>query len=60
MTEYKVKRKVQQQGLPGYKSLTVSIPKIWAEANNIKKGTELELVFNGVLKILPPKQEVKT
>jgi len=51
MTEYKLTRKVQE--IAGA-TLTVALPKPWADAHGIKKGTEVELRYNGVVKIIPP------
>ena len=51
---YKVKRKLQEQS----GSYFVILPKIWVESLGLKQGDEMSVVFNGVVKIEPPKQEV--
>ena len=52
---YKVKRKLQEQS----GSYFVFLPKIWVESLGLKQGDEMSVVFNGVVKIEPPKQEAE-
>jgi len=48
--EYKVKRKLQEQG----GSYLVTLPKIWVDSYELKEGALMSLVFNGIVKIKPP------
>ena len=50
--EYKVKRKLQQQG----GSYFVFLPKIWVESLDLKRGDLMSLVFNGFVKVKPTKE----
>lgn len=51
---YKVIRKLQEQS----GSYFVVLPKIWVESLNLKQGDEMDVVFNGIVKILPPEIEM--
>jgi hypothetical protein len=48
--EYVVKRRVHQQA----GSYLVVLPKLWADANGITNGSEVEIRFNGIVKVLAP------
>ena len=54
MLEYKVKRKLQEQG----GSYFVFLPKIWVESLGLKQGDTMTVVFNGNVKIEPPNRGV--
>lgn len=47
-TVYRVRRKVCKVG----GSLVLSIPKIWADAKRVKKGDEVTVLFDGILKVI--------
>jgi len=47
--EYTVTRKLHRQG----GSLLVAIPKIWLDAERLKKGDNVTVVFDGNITILP-------
>jgi hypothetical protein len=47
--EYIVKRKLHAQG----GSFLVALPRIWVQAEGLKNGDEVFLVFNGLVKVLP-------
>ena len=49
MTEYSVKRKLQEQG----GSYFVVLPKIWVEAMELKEGDIMSVKFNGNVKVQP-------
>lgn len=53
--QYKVKRKLQEQS----GSYFVILPKIWIDSLSLKQGDEMDVMFNGVIMIEPPKQEVE-
>ena len=55
VSEYKVRRKLQEQS--GY--YFVILPKIWVDSLGLKQGDKMTVVFNGIVKIEPPKPEVK-
>lgn len=48
-TEYVEERKIQKIG----GSNQISLPSHWVKAHNLKKGSMVKIVYNGVLKILP-------
>ena len=48
--EYTVKRKLQEQS----GSYFVTLPKIWVEAEGLKEGDIMSVVFNDIVKIKPP------
>lgn len=60
MDEYKLRRKVSKSrrktraGVTEYYQFI--IPKIWAEKVGLDKNPEVEVLFNGVLKIIPSKK----
>ena len=57
MTDYRVRRKVHPQG----GSLLVALPRLWAEANGLDHdGSEVEIVFNGTVRILPVENAPET
>jgi len=47
--QYQVKRKLHGQG----GSYLVALPKIWVEAEGLRDGDEVLLLFNDVVKIVP-------
>ena len=49
--EYKVKRKLQEQG----GSYFVILPKIWVESLGLEQGDEMSVKFNGAVKVEPTK-----
>jgi len=49
MTQYKVERKLQEQG----GSLLVSLPRIWCRAYGLKDASVVEIAFNGDVRIRP-------
>jgi len=51
--EYKVSRKLQEQR----GSYFVVLPKIWVDSLDLKQGDEMDVRFNGIVKILPPDME---
>ena len=51
---YKVSRKLQEQS----GSYFVILPKIWGDSYNLKQGDEMDVVFDGIVKILPPEIDV--
>jgi antitoxin component of MazEF toxin-antitoxin module len=53
--EYKVKRKLQEQG----GSYFVILPKIWVESEGLKEGDVVSVKFNGSVKVEPIKKEEK-
>ena len=48
--EYKVKRKLQEQG----GSYFVTLPKIWVDSLELKEGDLMTVEFNGIVKVKPP------
>jgi hypothetical protein len=50
MTEYKVTRKIHEQS----GSLLVCLPRMWARAQGLKDGSVVDLIFDDIVKILPP------
>ncbi len=50
MGGYRVRRKVQETS----GSYWIVLPKLWVEANDIRTGDTLEVVFNGKVEVLPP------
>ena len=48
--EYEVKRKLQEQG----GSYFVFLPKLWVDSLDLKQGDQMKILFNGIVKILPP------
>ena len=50
MKEYKVKRKLQEQS----GSYFVVLPKIWIESLGLEQGDSMSLLFNGIVKVIPP------
>lgn len=55
-TEYKVKRKLQEQS----GSYFVVLPKLWVEKEGLQESDEVSVIFNGIVKIKPIKKEVKS
>jgi hypothetical protein len=53
---YKVKRKLQEQS----GSYFVVLPKLWVEKEGLQESDELSVIFNGIVKVIPPKKEVKS
>jgi len=51
--EYRTKRRIHDQG----GSFLITLPKLWADAVGIKTGSEVDVSFNGVVKVMPPKCE---
>lgn len=49
MTQYKVERKLQEQG----GSLLVSLPRIWCDAHGLEDASKVEIAFNGDVRIRP-------
>jgi antitoxin component of MazEF toxin-antitoxin module len=47
--EFKVRRKIYEQG----GSLLVTLPKIWADDKNLRRGSTVVIAFDGILKIYP-------
>lgn len=54
--EYRVKRKIQEQK----RSYFVTLPKIWVESLGLKQSDEVLLVFNGIVKVIPPASSAET
>lgn len=52
--EYQVKRKLQEQS----GSYFVTLPKLWVESLGLKESDQILLVFNGIVKVIPQKEEV--
>ncbi len=50
--EYRVKRKLQEQR----GSYFVTLPKLWVESWDLEEGALMSLVFNGIVKVIPPNQ----
>ena len=48
--EYKITRKLQEQS----GSYFVTLPKIWVDSEELKQGDKMSVVFNGIVKIIPP------
>jgi len=48
--EYRVKRKLQEQS----GSYFVVLPKLWVESLGLEQGDQMSIVFNGIVKVLPP------
>jgi len=48
--EYRVNRKLQEQS----GSYFVILPKLWVESLELEQGDQMSLVFNGIVKVLPP------
>ena len=48
--EYKVKRKLQEQG----GSYFITLPKIWVDSYQLCEGDLMSLEFNGIVKVKPP------
>ena len=48
--EYRVKRKLQEQS----GSYFVVLPKLWIESLGLEQGDQMSLVFNDIVKVLPP------
>ena len=48
--EYRVKRKLQEQS----GSYFVVLPKLWIESLGLEQGDQMSLVFNDIVKALPP------
>ncbi|MFC1803281.1 AbrB/MazE/SpoVT family DNA-binding domain-containing protein [Thermoproteota archaeon] len=48
--EYQVTRKLQEQR----GSYFVTLPKIWVDSEDLKQGDPMSVVFNGIVKIIPP------
>jgi len=55
--EYKTRRSLQRLG---HFSLAVTLPKVWADANGLKNGDQVELVYDAYdfLKVVPQKQKM--
>ncbi len=51
--EYRVTRKLQEQS----GSWFVTLPKLWVESLGLEESDEVELIFNGIVKIIPPKRD---
>ena len=54
--QFSVRRKLQRQG----GSLLVTIPKLWADAESLKQGDRVTIVFDGDIRILSPRNGGKT
>lgn len=54
--KYEVRRKLQEQS----GSYFVILPKIWVESAGLKEGDVMSVKFNGIVKIEPIKEEIKT
>ena len=48
--QYQVERKLQEQS----GSYFVFLPKIWVDSEELKQGDTMSVVFNGIVKIIPP------
>jgi phosphate uptake regulator len=48
--EYRIVRKLQEQS----GSYFVTLPKIWVDSEKLKQGDKMSVVFNGIVKIIPP------
>ena len=48
--EYKVERKLQEQS----GSYFVILPKIWIESLKLKQGDLMRVLFNDIVKVIPP------
>jgi hypothetical protein len=48
--EYRVKRKLQEQR----GSYFVTLPKLWVESWDLEEGDLMSLVFDGIVKVIPP------
>lgn len=57
MAEYSVRRKLHNQS----GSLLISVPKIWADAEGLRAGDEVLVVFDSKpgLQVLPIKEKAK-
>jgi len=53
--EYRVKRKLQEQS----GSYFVVLPKLWVESLGLEQGDQMSIVFNGIVKVLPPSYNPK-
>jgi len=53
---YKTSRKLQEQS----GSYFVVLPKMWVESLGLRQGDKMNVVFNGIVKIEPPKIKAKT
>ena len=53
--EYRVKRKLQEQS----GSYFVVLPKLWVESLGLEQGDQMSIVFNGIVKVLPPSYDLK-
>jgi antitoxin component of MazEF toxin-antitoxin module len=53
--EYRVKRKLQEQS----GSYFVVLPKLWVESLGLEQGDQMSIVFNGIVKVLPPSNKTK-
>ena len=49
MTEFKVQRRVHAQG----GSYLIALPKLWADAKELRGGSLVEICFNGIVEIRP-------
>jgi antitoxin component of MazEF toxin-antitoxin module len=47
--KYEAKRKLQEQS----GSYFVILPKIWVESLGLKKGDDMSVTFNGIVKVKP-------
>jgi len=56
MRSYKTTRKLQEQG----GSYFVTLPKIWVDSEELKQGDPMSVVFNGIVKIIPPSIDLET
>ncbi|HKZ93548.1 MAG TPA: AbrB/MazE/SpoVT family DNA-binding domain-containing protein [Candidatus Bathyarchaeia archaeon] len=52
---YSVKRRLQEQS----GSYFVVLPKLWVEKEGLQESDELSVIFNGIVKVIPIKKEVK-
>jgi len=54
--EYTITRKLQEQS----GSYFVTLPKIWVQREKLREGQDIFLVFNGIVKIIPPSYNLET
>ncbi|MFX0137932.1 MAG: AbrB/MazE/SpoVT family DNA-binding domain-containing protein, partial [Candidatus Hodarchaeota archaeon] len=54
--EYKVTRKLQKQR----SSYIITLPKLWVKSLGLEQGEDMSVVFNGIVKIIPPSLEQET
>jgi len=54
--EYKVKRKLQEQG----GSYFIFLPKLWVESLGLEEGDLMSVEFNGIVKVKPPNKLPKS